>query len=90
MQKADAGIRDLNVASAEFVYVDDALQSLSSAYSRSKATEADIQESINDVIQSINSLLKITSADVTEAVKALDDLLTSYEGMWYFYEMPSH
>ncbi len=79
-------LNSLSVPVEEQALVLDAGMHIQNTRSRAILTTADIDENITDILQAVDSLLDVTSADASEIVLMLNGLLEAWEGRWYFEE----
>jgi hypothetical protein len=45
----------------------------------------DIEENIQDILKAVDSLISITSTDISEVRLLIDGFLEVWEARWYFY-----
>ena len=77
-------LNSLPVSAEDRERLDRATGYMESVQNRAITTEKDIDRNIQDILKAINSLLSITSADVTEARLLMDSLLRIWEGRYYY------
>lgn len=65
-------------------YLKTAIRQMEDVQRREIVKKKDVEKNIDDILQAINSLLSITSNDVTEIRLMMDRLLKMWEGRWYF------
>ncbi len=73
-------LQALPVTGEDEVKVNNAIKSLQDVMSRPVATNIDINQNIHDILKAIDSLLFVTSADISGIRPMMDDLLKIWEG----------
>lgn len=76
----------LSVSGQESSKVNNAIVYIHNVQSRVITSEMDIERNIDDILKAINSLLTVTSVDISALRLMMDDLLMVWEGKRYFYE----
>jgi hypothetical protein len=61
-----------------------AIRQMEDVQRREIVKKKDVEKNIDDILQAINSLLSISSNDVTEIRLMMDRLLKMWEGKWYY------
>jgi hypothetical protein len=74
------GLKSLSVSKKEKWTVKDAIERMENVQKRKVVTGKDIQRNIDDTMETIDSLLSITSADISEIRLMMDVLLKVYLG----------
>jgi len=81
-------ITDLNalsVSGQDKEKVDNAIKYIENVQERTIVTEIDIEKNIKDILKTIDSLLFVTSADISPVRQKIDDCLEIWESKWYSY-----
>jgi hypothetical protein len=73
-------LKSLPVSKKDKWKVKDAIESMERVQRRTLTTAKDIQRNIDDTMEAIDSLLSITSADISEIRSMMDVLLEVYLG----------
>ncbi|MEW6003366.1 MAG: Ig-like domain-containing protein, partial [Nitrospirota bacterium] len=64
--------------------INDAIKHMEKVQNRPVANAEDMEKNIHDIWKAVDSLLSITSADISSIRLMMDSLLEAWEGRWYF------
>lgn len=81
-----SALSELRVSGRERAKVNNAIGYLNRILSRTVVNERDIEKTIDELLKAINSLLELTSVDISLIRLKMDALLRMWEGRWYFFE----
>ncbi len=78
-----AALNVLSVTGQDKEKVSNAIMYIENVQGRTIVTENDIEKNIEDILKAINSLLFVTSADVSYVRHKIDECLKVWESRWY-------
>jgi subtilase family serine protease/prenyltransferase beta subunit len=79
-------LKSLTVSKKDKEEREEAIENMEKVQRRDAVTAKDVERNIDDTLEAIESLLSITSADVSDIRLMMDILLEVWIGRWFFYK----
>lgn len=73
----------LSVSGQEKAKVNNAVAYIQNVMNRSITSDTDVEQNIHDILKAVDSLLSVTSVDISESRLMMDELLKAWEGRWW-------
>ena len=76
-------LKSLSVSGQDKAKVNNAIRYIENMQNRVISKEEDIEKNIHDILKAIDSILSVTSVNISDIRTMMDELLEVWEGGWY-------